>query len=1233
MSEGRDILIGDLLDLPEKVFRGDFVLDLIKGVGDPETTVRDYVVTTKLAECFDDALSFIHDAVDTKRSKAAYLHGSFGSGKSHFMAMLCLLLGHNVSVRSKKGLEAVCIKHDWVKDRKFLLVPYHMIGKSSLRSAILGGYATHVRGLHPDAPLPGVYLDEDLFQNAGKLRGQMGDDKFFEILGASAAGSKWGALGGGWNRQTFEAATAAAPGSADRARLVSDLIERFFPAFRDIATANDGAFVELDVGLEVMSRHARSLGYDAVVLFLDELILWLASHAGDVAFVEREGPSLVKLVEAQKAGWPAPIVSFIARQRDLRELVGTSLTGAERLNFADILQYWEDRFHKIEFVDSNLNAVAEQRVLRPKDDAARAQIDQAFRETQKIHEEILQILLTSDASRETFRQVYPFSPAFVRALVAISSALQRERTALRILFEILVDRRASLKLGEVVPVGDLWDQVARDDAAFSDAMRIPFQNAKRLYVRKLRPLLEEAHGVDVARDTERAAGDPAVAEKLRRFQNDDRLVKTLLIASIAREEPTLKGLTCRKLAALNHGTIRAPLPGREGQVVLTKLKAWADRVSEIKFSGDAADPTVELELSSVDTDTIIEAARTYDSPGARRRKLKEILFGAMGITDPEDVTQMHVRSFLWRNTRRSADVLFGNVREMALESLTQKGEDWKIVIDFPFDQEGYSARHDEERVNAYLSERGASSTLVWLPSFLSMKTQQDLGKLVVLEHLLKSDNALAMHSEYLSNSDRQTAKGLLQNQESNLRGSIAKVLEAAYGIREPASDGLDPSEALVEGHFRSLNRGFRPRPPAAGANLGAALDDLLRQALDWAYPRHPVFDREVRVGDLKKVLDVVREAAGASPPRVLVDKLQRPILKQIANPLKLGRMSDDGYFVLEMEWRDRFNRKLHQANVQNPTVQNPTVGNLRSWIDDDPKERFGLTEEVQNLLILSFAELTNRALVLHGGPVEGTIDRIPDDVILRQERLPAESVWAEATIRAHKVFGVVPVRHVTAAQVGRLCAAVEAILKEHRTDCARLPEVLKASLKRMAVPPEEIAKAPRLLTAKATKELSEALLSRDRTERIEALAAADLRTSAEAVGTSLKNAKEVCAALEGTKWHLLEALLRIPEDRGPEARIILDGVTEALRGDEYAVRLGPRLEEAEESTTRLLAPAADGGKPPARKGWKPVGSVTKRALDASSYQEASQEIEARLGADPALRVDVSWTLLKEKDSQ
>src|SRR5437879_2963266 len=101
-------LISELLDLPERVRKGDFVLNLSKGVTEPAKTLEDYVVTPQLAECFDEALSMIRTAVNAQNSKAAYLHGSFGSGKSHFMAVLHLLLQHHPEVRKIKELIPVC---------------------------------------------------------------------------------------------------------------------------------------------------------------------------------------------------------------------------------------------------------------------------------------------------------------------------------------------------------------------------------------------------------------------------------------------------------------------------------------------------------------------------------------------------------------------------------------------------------------------------------------------------------------------------------------------------------------------------------------------------------------------------------------------------------------------------------------------------------------------------------------------------------------------------------------------------------------------------------------------------------------------------------------------------------------------------------------------------------------------------------------------------------------------
>src|SRR5439155_17343036 len=107
------------------------------------------------------------------------------------------------------------------ESRRFLLVPYHMIGAQSMESAILGHYVEHVRRLHPDAPLPGVFKAEALFADADHLRTQMGNDAFFGQLNAKvAASSGWGKLAEGWTDASFQEARGAAPGDERRTRLV-----------------------------------------------------------------------------------------------------------------------------------------------------------------------------------------------------------------------------------------------------------------------------------------------------------------------------------------------------------------------------------------------------------------------------------------------------------------------------------------------------------------------------------------------------------------------------------------------------------------------------------------------------------------------------------------------------------------------------------------------------------------------------------------------------------------------------------------------------------------------------------------------------------------------------------------------------------------------------------------------------------------------------------------------------
>jgi len=366
-------LIKDLIEIPEQVQKGDFVLRLTEGVNQVEQTLKQYVVTPELKDCFDNALTFIRSSLQSNSSKASYLHGSFGSGKSHFMAVLNLILQGIPEAKGIKELAPVITKHnEWIDGKKFLLVPYHMIGAISMESGILGGYVDYIRRKHPKAPIPGVYLAEGLFKDAQALRERLGDDEFFAALSeATTSDSGWGELEGEWTAEQFDSAIQEPPGSEDRSQLISDLVKQFFQSYNIQTEGQEEAFVSLDTGLSVISRHAHNLGYDALILFLDELILWLASRATDLSFIHREGQKLSKLVEAQMADRPIPIISFVARQRDLSELIGDAVPGAEKLNFSDALKHWEGRFHRITLEDRNLPAIAEKRVLKCKSDAAR----------------------------------------------------------------------------------------------------------------------------------------------------------------------------------------------------------------------------------------------------------------------------------------------------------------------------------------------------------------------------------------------------------------------------------------------------------------------------------------------------------------------------------------------------------------------------------------------------------------------------------------------------------------------------------------------------------------------------------------------------------------------------------------------------------------------------------------------------------------------------------------------
>ena len=62
------------------------------------------------------------------------------------MAVLYALLSGNQAARARTEFDPVLTKHEWLSTdgKKFLLVPYRMLGAKALEQRVLGGYVHHV---------------------------------------------------------------------------------------------------------------------------------------------------------------------------------------------------------------------------------------------------------------------------------------------------------------------------------------------------------------------------------------------------------------------------------------------------------------------------------------------------------------------------------------------------------------------------------------------------------------------------------------------------------------------------------------------------------------------------------------------------------------------------------------------------------------------------------------------------------------------------------------------------------------------------------------------------------------------------------------------------------------------------------------------------------------------------------------------------------------------------------
>ncbi|MFI0227201.1 BREX-2 system ATPase PglY [Streptomyces lydicus] len=1292
-------LLRDVIDIKESISTSDFVLQLSEATTKEgaEHALRDYVVTERLLENFDEALGLIKAALDGRTSKAAYLHGSFGSGKSHFMAVLHALLSGSPASRSRTDLDPVLTKHEWLgtDGKKFLLVPYHMLGAKALEQRILGGYVSHVKKLHEDAPTPQVYRTDALFENIRSLRERHGDRFIIDGLASTDASGgadeddEWGEAFA-WQPDLLDTALAAeevhesgqalnlvSPSTPAelRARLVQDASTNLLPGFTKNAAEDEHGFVSLDAGLSVIAEHAKSLGYDGLILFMDELILWLATLIHDQKFVAREASKITNFVEGGDARRAIPVVSFIARQRDLRELVGEEVSGAAESSIQDTLNLASGRFDKITLEDRNLPQVAHARLLQPKDAQAAALVAAEFEKTRKVRQEVWDTLLGSDrgadgvgADEESFRLTYPFSPAFMDTLVHVSSALQRNRTGMKLMGQLLADHRDELRLGDLIPVGDLYPLItAGGDKPFTDSLKVVFEAADKLYRTKLRPYLLGTYNVseeDVEQYTHRGPDsitDPDLRGRVKTFIGDNRIIGTLLLSALAPSVPALADLTIRRLSALNYGSVVAPIPGREYGVLKDKVAEWAGRFPEIKETGTKTNPGVRLELTGVDVDSVIANAKVNDNPGNRQALAKRLLSEELGLEEGQLTDRVN---FAWRGTQRSAEVVFGNVadeEELPDHDLVPQEDGlWRIVVDFPYDESEYGPVEDANRMQRLREKQHQgerSRTVAWLPAHLSAQRYTDFCRLVVIDKALADEQRFdSQYAGHLNADNRARAKGLLETQRESLLNNVKAAFKQAYGLADKKATDVELGFA---DHLQSL-REVDGLTLSFGQSLRDGLRHIAGRLLAHQYPDHPDLDPDatgttVKAADARKVFTHIQAAAEARDGRTEVPAGDRKLVQRIAGPLRLGQQKE-AYFELSLYWADHFRKLVRDRGV----TSDLSLITLTDWTDL-PQPR-GLPNFLTRLVVAAFAEVDDRVWVRGGMPLDPApeLSQIKDLDGLRSQPLPSEEAWDGARHRFATIFGENAPTLRRGRMVNQFARQITEQARSHQEHAADLVRKLEehAGFLRLDGTDE----AGRLALARRSVELLKVLTqaagqgAAGAKKTVEALASFDLgQVSADRFGASVKQARTVAQALDAASWTTLD----LASSEGPEGQALLDSLRNVAGSDQRTSDLRDALVRTQREVLALVkrnravatpppappvAPSANQvslntatSHPPVAQERTPVSASGRipasraggtRTTAARAVAELQAELADLAASEPGATVEITWQVVE-----
>ncbi|MFW5961391.1 MAG: DUF6079 family protein [bacterium] len=699
-----------LSDKPQEVITMDEAV-----VNSREQVINDYVITSKIK---NEMKNVIH-SLSLDKGKGFWVQGAYGSGKSHFMSYITVLLKDS-KYWTNLPQDIKDEYQDYYADKNYLTVNFTLSEINNLKVKLFDEIEKEFKNervnitIKKDEKIVSQFLDKE-YEGLKK-------DWFYEILEnkLNISPEEW-------------EASLENNNTARLAEIIIDFKKEqgafSQKEYREIIYPN------INEGLEQISS-ALNENFDGLVIFIDELSEFLQKKKSR----NQESETLETLQALGQRIKEMPIWLLAAVQKNPATIID------EDLYIADEEEKVFDRFEPINLSEADIEEIIDQRIIKKKENQKKS-IRSIYKDLKNN-----KFNLEKSISEDRFVRLYPFHHEFVNSLVQLSTYGSRQRAAVRESWEI-VNKRLNTKANKLITIDDLYD-IFEEDVIYNN-----FKDYYDLY----RNVYHEA----IIKPG--FSENPELAE---------RVIKALIIYGIRDKEPvSAEQLGEFLMADLGMGmglsminleiedilkTINQEVRGKGIEMV--SMDDQDDKFYwQIDPGASGINVEAELleELKIVNENDIMPDIPTFINEDRKKFHNFEV---------HQNQNQMQ-EVFLWRNTARKGINYYKKIRDdLKLKSYdpAERGIEFSLIVDTPL-YDSYSNKVKRAEKLAQKDKR----TIFWIPQKLDQKNIKKLKKYRAANNLI---------SKYSNPQNEEEQKKLtqLKTESSNLKNQIKESIVKAY---------------------------------------------------------------------------------------------------------------------------------------------------------------------------------------------------------------------------------------------------------------------------------------------------------------------------------------------------------------------------------------------------------------------------------------------------------------------